>query len=100
MPVTVLRPAMFYDGFHDIGSRPVDGQLVLGLWLRPDVPLIAPPASAQQPIGQSQAVSPAPESFRFIPDRIHLLSGIGLDRSLCPIEVPFVVPEEGRERSR
>ncbi|GHE76147.1 NmrA family transcriptional regulator [Amycolatopsis deserti] len=39
LPVTVLRPAMFYDGFHHVGPRLVDGELVLGLWLRPEVPL-------------------------------------------------------------
>ncbi|NIH83462.1 NmrA/HSCARG family protein [Amycolatopsis granulosa] len=39
LPATVLRPAMFYDGFHDVGPRLVDGELVLGLWLRPEVPL-------------------------------------------------------------
>jgi uncharacterized protein YbjT (DUF2867 family) len=39
LPATVLRPVMFYDGFHDIGPRLVDGELVLGLWLRPQTPL-------------------------------------------------------------
>ncbi|MFJ9821233.1 NmrA/HSCARG family protein [Streptomyces sp. NPDC101151] len=44
LPATVLRPTMFYDIFHDIGPRRVNGRLVLGLWLRPDVPVqvIAP----------------------------------------------------------
>ncbi|MCO5971434.1 NmrA/HSCARG family protein [Actinoallomurus soli] len=36
LPATVLRPTMFYDVFHDIGPRLVDGELVLGLWLRPE----------------------------------------------------------------
>jgi uncharacterized protein YbjT (DUF2867 family) len=38
LPVTVLRPVMFYDVFRDIGPRLSDGRLTLGLWLRPDVP--------------------------------------------------------------
>lgn len=44
IPATVLRPTMFYNGFHNIGPRLVDGELLLGLWLRPEVPLqmIAP----------------------------------------------------------
>lgn len=37
LPATVLRPTMFYEVFNDIGPRLVDGQLVLGLWLRPEV---------------------------------------------------------------
>lgn len=37
LPMTVLRPSMFHDVFHDIGPRLVDGELVLGLWLRPEV---------------------------------------------------------------
>ncbi len=37
LPATVLRPTMFYDVFHDIGPRLVNGKLVLGLWLRPEV---------------------------------------------------------------
>jgi uncharacterized protein YbjT (DUF2867 family) len=37
LPATILRPVMFCDVFHDIGPRLVDGQLVLGLWLRPEV---------------------------------------------------------------
>ncbi|MCO5995399.1 NmrA/HSCARG family protein [Actinoallomurus rhizosphaericola] len=36
LPATVLRPTMFYDVFHDIGPRLVNGELVLGLWLRPE----------------------------------------------------------------
>jgi len=44
LPATILRPTMFYDVFHDIGPRPAGDQLVLGLWLRPEVPvqIIAP----------------------------------------------------------
>jgi uncharacterized protein YbjT (DUF2867 family) len=41
LPATILRPAMFYDVFRDIGPRLADGQLTLGLWLRPDVPVQA-----------------------------------------------------------
>lgn len=37
LPATILRPAMFYNVFHDIGPRLVNGQLVLGLWLHPEV---------------------------------------------------------------
>jgi uncharacterized protein YbjT (DUF2867 family) len=37
LPATVLRPTMFYEVFNDIGPRLLDGQLVLGLWLRPEV---------------------------------------------------------------
>lgn len=39
LPATVLRPTMFYDVLRDIGPRPADGGLVLGLWLRPEVPV-------------------------------------------------------------
>ncbi|MFL5909557.1 MAG: NmrA/HSCARG family protein [Gaiellaceae bacterium] len=39
LPATVLRPTMFYECFHDISPRLVNGQLVLGLWLRPEVRL-------------------------------------------------------------
>jgi uncharacterized protein YbjT (DUF2867 family) len=39
LPATVLRPTMFNDVFHEIGPRPVNGHLVLGLWLRPEVPV-------------------------------------------------------------
>ncbi|WP_433493572.1 NmrA/HSCARG family protein [Micromonospora sp. CA-248089] len=39
VPATVLRPTMFHEVFLDTGPRLVDGRLVLGLWLRPDVPL-------------------------------------------------------------
>ncbi len=37
LPATTLRPAMFYDILHDVGPRPRDGGLVLGMWLRPEV---------------------------------------------------------------
>ncbi|MEU5689579.1 NmrA/HSCARG family protein [Streptomyces venezuelae] len=37
LPATVLRPTMFYDILLDLGPRPVGGELVLGLWLRPEV---------------------------------------------------------------
>lgn len=39
LPATVLRPAMFFDVFHDISPRLVDGQLVLALWLQPEAPV-------------------------------------------------------------
>jgi uncharacterized protein YbjT (DUF2867 family) len=39
LPATILRPVMFYDNFNDISPRLIDGKLVLGLWLRPEVPL-------------------------------------------------------------
>lgn len=39
LPATTLRPAMFYDIFHDVGPRPRDGGLVLGMWQRPEVPV-------------------------------------------------------------
>ncbi|WAX76384.1 NmrA/HSCARG family protein [Streptomyces sp. KMM 9044] len=39
LPATVLRPTMFYDILLDLGPRLVDGELVLGLWLRPEVPV-------------------------------------------------------------
>ncbi len=39
LPATVLRPTMFYECFDDLRPRLVDGELVLGLWLRPEVPL-------------------------------------------------------------
>lgn len=39
LPVTVLRPTMFHECFHDISPRLVDGRLVLGLWLRPEIRL-------------------------------------------------------------
>ncbi|HEX4834037.1 MAG TPA: NmrA/HSCARG family protein [Trebonia sp.] len=35
LPATVLRPAMFCNVFNDVGPRVADGELVLGLWLRP-----------------------------------------------------------------
>lgn len=37
--VTVLRPTMFCDVFHEMGPRLTDGGLVLGMWLRPEVPV-------------------------------------------------------------
>lgn len=37
LPATMVRPTMFYDVFHDIGPRLLNGRLVLGLWLRPEV---------------------------------------------------------------
>ncbi|MGH3432664.1 MAG: NmrA/HSCARG family protein [Thermocrispum sp.] len=37
LPATILRPVMFHENFHDISPRLVEGTLVLGLWLRPDV---------------------------------------------------------------
>ncbi|NED57719.1 NmrA family NAD(P)-binding protein, partial [Micromonospora aurantiaca] len=39
LPATVLRPAMFYEMFQDLGPRLVDGRLVLRMWLRPEVPV-------------------------------------------------------------
>jgi uncharacterized protein YbjT (DUF2867 family) len=39
LPATVLRPAMFYDILGDVPPRPRDGGLVLGMWLRPHVPV-------------------------------------------------------------
>lgn len=39
LAVTVLRPTMFYDVFEEISPRRVDGALVLGMWLRPEVPV-------------------------------------------------------------
>ncbi|WP_407564707.1 NmrA/HSCARG family protein [Streptomyces sp. 184] len=39
LPATVLRPAMFYDILNDVPPRPRDGGLVLGMWLRPHVPV-------------------------------------------------------------
>jgi uncharacterized protein YbjT (DUF2867 family) len=39
IPATVLRPTMFHEVFQDTGPRLVDGRLILGLWLRPEVPL-------------------------------------------------------------
>ncbi len=39
LPATVLRPAMFFDVFHDISPRLVNGQLVLAMWLRPEAPV-------------------------------------------------------------
>ncbi|OKH96771.1 NmrA family transcriptional regulator [Streptomyces uncialis] len=39
LAVTVLRPTMFYDVFEEISPRRVDDGLVLGMWLRPEVPV-------------------------------------------------------------
>jgi uncharacterized protein YbjT (DUF2867 family) len=39
LPATTLRPTMFHEVFQDMGPRLVNGELVLGLWLRPDVPV-------------------------------------------------------------
>lgn len=39
LPVTVLRPAMFYEMFHDIAPRPANDRAMLGLWVRPEVPI-------------------------------------------------------------
>ncbi|MEX0173931.1 NmrA/HSCARG family protein [Streptomyces sp. LMG1-1-1.1] len=43
LPTTVLRPVMFHDILLDIAPRPVEGELVLSMWLDPDtsVQLIA-----------------------------------------------------------
>jgi uncharacterized protein YbjT (DUF2867 family) len=43
LPTTVLRPVMFHDILLDIAPRPVEGELVLSLWLDPEtsVQLIA-----------------------------------------------------------
>jgi uncharacterized protein YbjT (DUF2867 family) len=45
LPATILRPTMFYEMFLDISPRLLNGQLVLALWLRPEVPLQLIPAS-------------------------------------------------------
>ncbi|MGH8876293.1 MAG: NmrA/HSCARG family protein [Stackebrandtia sp.] len=37
LPATILRPTMFYECFHDISPRVVNGQHILGLWMRPEV---------------------------------------------------------------
>lgn len=43
LPTTVLRPVMFHDVLLDIPPRPVEGELVLSMWLDPEtsVQLIA-----------------------------------------------------------
>lgn len=43
LPTTVLRPAMFHDILLDIAPRPMQGELVLAMWLNPEtsVQLIA-----------------------------------------------------------
>jgi len=45
LPATILRPTMFYEMFLDVSPRLLNGQLVLALWLRPEVPLQLIPAS-------------------------------------------------------
>jgi uncharacterized protein YbjT (DUF2867 family) len=37
LPLTILRPVMFHDIFQEMGPRLVDGELVLKMWLRPEV---------------------------------------------------------------
>ncbi len=37
LPTTILRPVMFYEVFHDVGPRLAGDQLILGLWVRPEV---------------------------------------------------------------
>ncbi|MEV1026425.1 NmrA/HSCARG family protein [Streptomyces sp. NPDC050264] len=39
LPTTVLRPVMFHDILLDIAPRPVDGELVLAMWLDPGTPV-------------------------------------------------------------
>ncbi|AYY12628.1 NmrA/HSCARG family protein [Actinobacteria bacterium YIM 96077] len=39
LPATILRPTMFHECFHDISPRLEKDHLVLGLWLRPEVPV-------------------------------------------------------------
>nr|WP_269330198.1 NmrA/HSCARG family protein [Kineosporia babensis] len=39
LPATVLRPVMFHEIFEEIGPRPVDGHLQLGLWMPPELPV-------------------------------------------------------------
>ncbi|MFJ6940030.1 NmrA/HSCARG family protein [Streptomyces sp. NPDC101132] len=39
LPATVLRPAMFHDILLDIKPRPVQGELVLAMWLDPETPV-------------------------------------------------------------
>ncbi|MFF4044749.1 NmrA/HSCARG family protein [Streptomyces sp. NPDC001816] len=39
LPTTVLRPAMFYDILLDIAPRPMQGELVLAMWLNPETPV-------------------------------------------------------------
>ncbi|WP_159107002.1 NmrA/HSCARG family protein [Streptomyces coelicoflavus] len=39
LPTTVLRPVMFHDILLDIAPRPVEGELVLSMWLDPATPV-------------------------------------------------------------
>ncbi|MFC0107566.1 NmrA/HSCARG family protein [Kibdelosporangium aridum] len=39
LPATVLRPVMFHECFNDITPRVVNGQFMLGLAVRPDIPV-------------------------------------------------------------
>ncbi|MFH0246478.1 NmrA/HSCARG family protein [Streptomyces sp. HK10] len=39
LPTTVLRPVMFHDILLDIAPRPVEGELVLAMWLDPATPV-------------------------------------------------------------
>ncbi|MER7779718.1 NmrA/HSCARG family protein [Streptomyces sp. NPDC096191] len=39
LPTTVLRPVMFHDILLDIAPRPVEGELVLAMWLDPAIPV-------------------------------------------------------------
>ncbi|MFJ7159146.1 NmrA/HSCARG family protein [Streptomyces sp. NPDC101118] len=39
LPTTILRPAMFHDILLDIKPRPVQGELVLAMWLDPETPV-------------------------------------------------------------
>ncbi|MFI9808936.1 NmrA/HSCARG family protein [Streptomyces sp. NPDC052301] len=39
LPTTVLRPVMFHDILLDIAPRPVEGELVLAMWLDPNTPV-------------------------------------------------------------
>lgn len=39
LPTTVLRPVMFHDILLDIAPRPVEGELVLAMWLDPQTPV-------------------------------------------------------------
>ncbi|OAH10950.1 NmrA/HSCARG family protein [Streptomyces jeddahensis] len=39
LPTTVLRPVMFHDILLDIAPRPVEGELMLAMWLDPETPV-------------------------------------------------------------
>ncbi|MEV8309200.1 NmrA/HSCARG family protein [Streptomyces flavidovirens] len=39
LPTTVLRPVMFHDILLDIAPRPMEGELVLAMWLDPETPV-------------------------------------------------------------